>query len=46
MSFESDSQKGQSLLAVFSHVQLDGAINIAEGFPRQPDITGTVFDQE
>jgi hypothetical protein len=25
---------------------MDGCIDIAEGFPRQPDVTGTVFNQE
>ena len=29
-----------------SHVQMDGRIGVAERFLRQPDITGTVFDQE
>ena len=39
-------QKGHGLHAVGGHVQMDGPIGIAEGFLRQPDIAGTVFDQE
>src|SRR5229473_4902463 len=39
-------EKGHGLHAVGGHVQMDRTIGIAEGFLRQPDITGTVFDQE
>ena len=39
-------QKGHGLHAVGSHMQMDGHIGVAEGFLRQPDVTGTVFDQE
>jgi hypothetical protein len=27
-------------------VQTDGPVDVAEGFPRQPNIAGIVFDQE
>ena len=27
-------------------MQTDGPVGVAEGFLRQPDIAGTVFDQE
>ena len=39
-------QEGHGLHSVGSHVQVDGHVGIAEGFLRQPDIAGTVFDQE
>ena len=39
-------QKGHGLDAVGGHVQMDGRVGVAEGFLRQPDIAGAVFDQE
>jgi hypothetical protein len=39
-------QKCHSIHAVTSNVQMDGPIGIAEGFLRQPDVTGAVFDQQ
>src|SRR5580704_1000666 len=39
-------KKGHSLRPVSSHVQTDGWIGVAERFLRQPDVTGTVFDQK
>ena len=39
-------QKGHGLHAVGSHVQADRPVGLAERFLRQPDVTGTVFDQE
>jgi hypothetical protein len=44
--FQSASQNGHGRDAVGSNVQMDIRIGIAEGFLRQSDITGTVFDQE
>ena len=39
-------QEGHGLHAVGGHVQAHGLVGVAEGFLRQPDIAGTVFDQE
>jgi len=39
-------QESHRLHAVDDHVQLDGRVGFAKGFLRQPDIAGTVFDQE
>src|ERR1700722_1738119 len=40
------SQKGHGLHAVRSDMQVDGRVGVAEGFLRQPDIAGIVFDQQ
>jgi hypothetical protein len=40
------TQESHGLHAVDDHVQLDGLVGSAKGFLRQPDIAGTVFDQE
>src|SRR5680860_384773 len=40
------SHKSHGLHAVGSNMQLDGSIGSVEDFLGQPDITGTVFDQE
>ena len=40
------SQKGHGRHAVGRHMQIDVRFGVAEGFLRQPDITGTVFDQK
>jgi hypothetical protein len=39
-------QKGHGLHAVCRHVQFDQAVGVAEGFLCQPDIAGTVVDQQ
>jgi hypothetical protein len=39
-------QKCHSLHAITGYVQTDALIGGAKGFLRQPDVTGTVFDQE
>ena len=40
------SQERHGLHAVSGDVQMDGGIGVAESLLRQPDIAGTVFDQE
>ena len=32
--------------AVTGYMQMDGLIGIAEGFLRQPDVSGAVFDEK
>src|SRR5271163_923794 len=39
-------QHGHSFLAVISHEQMNRMIGSKQNFPRQPDITGIIFDQE
>src|ERR1700731_474607 len=39
-------QKGQGLYAIGSHVQTDGSVDVAKGFPHQTNIPGIVFDEE
>ncbi len=39
-------QKGQGLRAIARHVQLDGFVEAAERFLREPDIAGIILDQK
>src|SRR5271163_692715 len=39
-------EKGQSLDPIGGHVQVNARVNSVKGFLRQPDISGTVFDEQ
>src|SRR5450755_2150083 len=39
-------QKGHGFHTIGGDVQLNGRVGVVEGFLREPDIAGTVFDQE
>src|SRR5688572_24756736 len=39
-------EKLHRLHSVADHVQMDRSVGVAQGFPRQPGVTGAVFDQQ